>query len=164
MRTAPFPTRSAPVTLGAMSRCTVASTLLVLGVLACGMRAETGPLPARAPTPLDSMPLASDVRVDSAGRLVGSLVGEGTGTAVTLLSSDTLLIRALATRFQPELTRGEGDLWSNLRRQDSVPLGRSSAVARAMVGSPLGHTDVSLSALLLRGNRCIDDTRGARLE
>jgi hypothetical protein len=164
MRTAPFPTRSAPVTLGAMSRCTVASTLLVAGVLACGMRAETGPLPARAPTPLDSMPLASDVRVDSAGRLVGSLVGEGTSMAVTLLSSDTLLIRALATRFRPELTRGEGDLWSNLRRQDSVPLGRSSAVARAMVGSPLGHTDVSLSALLLRGNRCIDDPRGARLE
>jgi hypothetical protein len=33
-----------------------------------------------------------------------------------------------------------------------------------MVGSPLGHTDVSLSRALLRGNRCVGDTRGARLE
>jgi hypothetical protein len=102
--------------------------------------------------------------VDSAGRLVGSFVGEGTSTAVHLLSSDTLLIRTLATRFRPELAQSEVDLWSNLRRQDSVPLGQGPGVARGMVGSPLGHTDVSVSELLLRGNRCVGDTRGARLE
>ena len=130
-----------------------------------GMRAETGPLPARAPTPLDSMPLASDVRVDSAGRLVGSLVGEGTGTAVTLLSSDTLLIRILATRFRPELTSGEGDLWSNLRRQDSVPSRSGPRVSLAPWSALHWATPTSrCRRVLLRGNRCTDDTRGARLE
>jgi hypothetical protein len=147
--------------------------LLLAGALACGMPTETGPLPARPPTPLDSMPLASDVRVDSAGHLVGSFVGEGTSRAVHLLSSDTALIRTLAARFRPDLL-AEPDLWNTLRRQDSVPLGRSEGrrtlagrgpgVARAMVGSPLGHTDVSISQLLLRGNHCIGDPRGARLE
>ena len=170
----PFPTRLAPVTLGAMSRASAAFPLLIAGVLACGMRSETGPLPTRPPTPLDSMPLASDVRVDSAGHLVGSFVGEGTSRAVHLLSSDTLLIRALATRYRPDLLAGDADLWTSLRRADSVPLGQSArrrtlagwgpGVARAMVGSPLGHTDVSISELLLRGNRCVGDTRGARLE
>jgi hypothetical protein len=157
-----------------MCRSTAFFLLLLAGALACRMRTETGPLPARPPTPLDSMPLASDVRVDSAGHLVGSFVGEGTSRTVHLLSSDTVLIRTLATRFRPDLVAAEPDLWTTLRRQDSVPLGRSESrrtlagrgpgVARAMVGSPLGHTDVSVSELLLRGNRCIGDTRGARLE
>jgi hypothetical protein len=170
----PFPTRPAPVTLRAMSRSTAALAPLLAGALACGMRTETGLLPVNPPAPLDSMPLASDVRVDSAGRLVGSFVGEGTSRAVHLLSSDTLLIRTLAGRFRPDLLAGGSDLWTNLRREDSVSLGRSErrrtmagrgpGVARAMVGSPLGHTDVSISALLLRGSRCVDDTRGARLE
>jgi hypothetical protein len=157
-----------------MRRPITALALLLAGMLACGKRAETGPLPARPPAPLDSLPLASDVRVDSAGRLVGSFVGEGTSRAVHLLSSDTLLIRTLATRFRPDLLAGERDLWATLRWEDSVALGRSEGgrtmagrgpgVARAMVGSPLGHTDVSVSELLLRGNRCVGDTRGARLE
>ncbi|HEU4525364.1 MAG TPA: hypothetical protein VFR62_10085 [Gemmatimonadales bacterium] len=174
MRMPPFPTRSTPVTLGAMRRSTTSTALLLAGVLACGMRAETGPLPSRPPAPLDSMPLASDVRVDSTGHLVGSFVGEGTSRAVHLLSSDTLLIRTLAARFRPDLLTGERDLWATLRWEDSVPLGRSErrrtmagrgpGVARAMVGSPLGHTDVSIAQALLRGSRCPGDTRGARLE
>lgn len=171
----PFPTRSAPVTLGAMSRSTLAVVLLAAGALACGARAaETGPLPLRPPAPLDSMPLASDVRVDSAGRLAGSFVGEGTSRAVHLLSSDTALIRTLARRFRPDLLAGDADLWDNLRRAGSVPLGRSErrrtlagrgpGVARALVASPLGHTDVSVTDVLLRGNRCLGEARGARVE
>ena len=125
VRMAPFPTRSASFTLRAMSRPTAALTLLLAGTLACGMRTETGLLPVSPPAPLDSMPVASDVRVDSAGRLVGSFVGEGTSRAVHLLSSDTLLIRTLAGRFRPDLLAGGSDLWTNLRREDSVSLGRS---------------------------------------
>jgi hypothetical protein len=156
-----------------MWRSTVFLPLLLAAALACGMRTETGPLPARPPTPLDSMPLASDVRVDTAGHLVGSFVGEGTNRAVHLLSSDTVLIRTLASRFRPDLLAEPG-LWNSLRREDSVPLGRSEArrtlagrgpgFVRAMVGSSLGHTEVSVSQLLLRGNSCIGDPRGARLE
>jgi hypothetical protein len=160
----PFPTGPTPVTLGAMSRSTV--ILLLAAALACARQVETGPLPARPPAPLDSVPLASDVRVDSAGQLVGSFVGEGTSRAVHLISSDTGLMRTLARRFRPDLLTGESDLWTELRREDSVSLGRSQGpgVARALVGSPLGHTDISVSEFRLRGNRCIGDTRGARLE
>jgi hypothetical protein len=39
----------------------------------------------RPPSPLDSMSVASDVRVDSLGYMVGSFVGEGTSRAVHLL-------------------------------------------------------------------------------
>ncbi len=175
MRLSPFPARLAPVTLGAMRPTLRSLALLLAGVLACSVRGGTGSLlPERPPTPLDSMPLASDVRVDGAGRLVGSFVGEGTSRAVHLLSSDTALIRSLAARFRPDLVQGEHDLWTNLRRAGVVPLrrsdgrrtmaGRGPSVGRALVGSPLGHTDVNVSEVVLHGNRCLRDPRGARVE
>ena len=174
VRPPPFPTRLAPVTLGAMSRSAPVLALLLAGLLACSARGGVGTLPERPPTPLDSMALASDVRVDSAGHLAGSFVGEGTSRAVHLLSSDTALIATLARRFRPDLLAGEFDLWTNLRRERVVPLGRSGGrrrlgargpqVARALAASPLGHTDVSVSEILLRGSRCLPGARGARLE
>jgi hypothetical protein len=148
-----------------MSPSAVAIVLLLAGVLACGARAETGVLPERPPTPLDSMPLASDVRVDSAGHLAGSLVGEGTSREVHLLSSDPALIRALARRFRGELPDDDRDMWSMLRRDSVVPLaGPGLTAARALVASPLGHTGVSVSEMLFREGGCTGDTRGARLE
>lgn len=156
-----------------MSRSARTLAVLVAGTLACGVRGGTGALPERPPMPLDSLGLASDVRVDSVGQLAGSFVGEGTSRAVHLLSSDTLLIATLARRFRPDLLAGEFDLWTNLRRERVVPLGRSGGrrtlasrgprVARARAASPLGHTDVSVAEILLRGSRC-PGARGARLE
>jgi hypothetical protein len=121
------------------------------------------------------MPLASDVRVDSAGHLVGSFVGEGTSRAVHLLSSDTVLIQTLARRFRPDLFESEFDLWTRLRGEGVVSLsrgerrrttaGRGPRVARALAGSPLGHTDIHLAEVLLRGSRCRErGPRGTRLE
>jgi hypothetical protein len=127
------------------------------------------------PAPLDSLPLASDVRMDSAGYLAGSFVGEGTSRQVHLLSSDTVLIETLARRFRPDLVQDEPDLWGSLRRARVVsltPRGQRRPVAGdgpravlAMVGSPLGHTEVTVSEVLLRGSRCIErGARGARAE
>jgi hypothetical protein len=148
-----------------MSRPAASFTLVLAGALACGVRAETGVLPARPPAPLDSMALASDVRVDSAGQLAGSFVGEGTSRSVHLLSSDTTLIRALARRFRPELPADDRDLWSILRRDSVLPLaGQGPPAARALVGTPLGHTGVSVSEVLFRESGCPGETRGARLE
>src|SRR5688572_17552238 len=116
----------------------------------------------RPPAPLDSLPLASDVRLDSAGYLAGSFVGEGTSRQVHLLSSDTVLIETLARRFRPDLVQDEPDLWGSLRRARVVsltPRGQRRPVAGdgpravlAMVGSPLGHTEVTVSEVLLRGS------------
>jgi hypothetical protein len=127
------------------------------------------------PAPLDSLPLASDVRMDSAGYLAGSFVGEGTSRDVHLLSSDTVLIEALARRFRPDLFQDELGLWHNLRLARVVSLtprerrrtvvGRGPRAVRAMVGSPLGHTEVTVSEVLLRGSRCIEPgARGVRAE
>ena len=127
------------------------------------------------PAPLDSLPLASDVRMDSAGYLAGSFVGEGTSRQIHLLSSDTALIETLARRFRPDLLRDEFGLWHNLRRAGVVSLtprerrrtvaGRGPRAVVAMVGSPLGHTEVTVSEVLLRGSRCHErGARGARAE
>ena len=125
--------------------------------------------------PLDSMPVASDVRMDPAGHLAGSFVGEGTTREIHLLSSDTVLIELLARRFRPDLLRNEFDVWQNLRRAGTIsltPRGRRRTADRpgpraalAMVGSPLGHTRVDLSEVLLRGSTCVErGARGARVE
>ena len=121
--------------------------------------------------PLDSLAVASDGRLDSAGVLAGSFVGEGTSRAVHLLSSDTAVIAGLARRYRPELLRGDA-LWSELARRRVVQLGEEGArrrpdgglpvVRRALVGSPLGHTEVSLDGATLFGSRC--GWRGARAE
>jgi hypothetical protein len=125
----------------------------------------------RPPLPLDSLPLASDARVDSAGYLAGSFVGEGTSRAVHLLSSDTAFVGALIRRFRPDLAAG--DPWTALEREGFVTLGPHSgrrAVAgspridAAEVGSPLGHTAVQVEAVLLHGGRRGCGARGAQAE
>src|SRR5687767_8095953 len=124
----------------------------------------------RPPTPLDSMSVASDVRIDSLGYLVGSFVGEGTSRSVHLLSSDTGVVAALMRRYRPDLVQ-PGDIWGSLARERVITLapgGRRRTVAgtpaieRALVGSPLGHTAVTPSAILLRGSAC--GWRGAQAE
>ena len=174
----PFPTRPGALTLPAMHRLIPPglAAFLAAAVLACATGGGVESVPReRPPTPLDSLPLASDVRMDSAGYLAGSFVGEGTSREVHLLSSDTVLIEALARRFRPDLFQDEFGLWHNLRRARVVTLtprerrrtvaGRGPRAALAMVGSPLGHTEVTVSEVLLRGSRCIErGARGARAE
>ena len=145
--------------------------------LACAPGGGVESMPREPPpAPLDSMPLASDVRLDSAGYLAGSFVGEGTSRGVHLLSSDSALIDTLVRRFRPDLLQGEFGLWHVLRRAQVVSLtagerrrrtvaGQGPRAAVAMVGSPLGHTEVTVSEVLLRGSRCIErGARGARIE
>jgi hypothetical protein len=124
----------------------------------------------RPPTPLDSMSMASDVRIDSLGYLVGSFVGEGTSRSVHLLSSDTALVAGLLRRYRPDLVQ-PGDMWNSLARERVVALapgGRRRTVAgiprigQALVGSPVGHTEVAPSAILLHGSSC--GWRGAQVE
>jgi hypothetical protein len=125
----------------------------------------------RPPAPLDSLPLASDARVDSAGALAGSFVGEGTPRAIHLLSSDTVFIRSLLRRFRPDLEAG--DPWAALAARGLVTLapggGRRRVagvpvVESAVVGSPLGHTDVLVEAVVLHGGRPGCGARGAQAE
>ena len=159
------------------TRPTLSAALLAAIALACTPTGGGTPAPRdRVPAPLDSIPLASDVRLDSAGTLVGSFVGEGTSHAVHLLSSDSALIDALARRFRPELFGGELGLWHNLRRLGVVSLtprerrrtvaGRGPRTEMAMIGSPLGHTAVAVTEVLLRGAQCVRDRdpRGAQVE
>ena len=126
-------------------------------------RALEEALRERPAAPLDSMTVASDARIDSAGVLAGSFVGEGTTRAVHLLSSDTAVIAGLARRYRPDLLGGEG-LWLELARRRVVALGDDGPrrtvgrggpeIRRALVGSPLGHTEVTVESILLRGSRC----------
>ncbi|HEX3273764.1 MAG TPA: hypothetical protein VHR43_02825 [Gemmatimonadales bacterium] len=125
----------------------------------------------RPPAPLDSLPLASDARIDSAGTLAGSFVGEGTPRAIHLLSSDTVFIGGLLRRFRPDLSAT--DPWAALAAGGVVTLapggGRrtvagSPVVASAVVGSPLGHTDVRVVAVVLHGGRPGCGARGAQAE
>src|SRR5262249_31712538 len=104
----------------------------------------------RPPAPLDSIPLARDARIDSAGHLPGSFVGEGTSRAIHLLSSDTAFIGELVRRFRPDLASAT-DPWTQLERAGFVTLGPeggrravagSPRIESAVVGSPLGHTSV----------------------
>jgi hypothetical protein len=108
------------------------------------------------------MGLASDARIDSAGVLAGSFVGEGTARAVHLISSDTAVIAGLARRYRPDLLAGDG-LWSELARRRAVALGDGPRrrvdggrpeIRRALVGSPLGHTEVTAESIVLRGSGC----------
>ncbi|MBA3496294.1 MAG: hypothetical protein H0T86_04245, partial [Gemmatimonadales bacterium] len=126
----------------------------------------------RPPAPLDSLPLASDARIDSAGRLAGSFVGEGTSRSVHLLSSDTAFIAALLRRYRPDLASSP-DPWAALRREKVVTLGSGRRrtvggpgprVETAVVGSPLGHTEVEVESALLRGGGRGCGARGAQAE
>jgi len=123
----------------------------------------------RPPSPLDSMSVASDVRIDSLGYLVGSFVGEGTSRAVHLLSSDTGLVAGLVRRYRPDLIQPDQP-WGPLAREGVVTLGAtgrrrttgSPMIDQAVVGSPLGQTGVLPQAILLRGSRC--GWRGTQVE
>lgn len=136
----------------------------VVGIcLACGTarRAPVTDYPA-SPAPLDSIQASSDARIDSLGHLAGSFVGEGTPREIHLISTDSGLIAQLARRFGPDLPHDDR-LWNELARRKSValeePVGQSR---RAIVGSPLGHTEVTLRQGLLRGSTC--GWRGAQAE
>lgn len=122
----------------------------------------------RPPSPVDRITTASDARIDSAGRLVGSFVGEGTSRAVHLLSSDTALIADLVRRYAP---RRATDPWEALERAGMIriPLRlpkeepeRGALVARARVASPAGRTGVVATSILVRSGRC--KRRGAQAE
>ena len=100
----------------------------------------------RPPSPLLPLEVTSDARIDSAGRILGSFVGEGTSRQVHLLSSDTGLIAQLARRYGPERAR-RGDVWDWLARQHTyvIELGRSGGSTppqQAQAGSPDGHTKI----------------------
>ena len=124
----------------------------------------------RPPAPLDRFGVASDARIDSAGRLVGSFVGEGTSRAVHLISTDTALIAELVRRYRPNIRRSV-DFWPALARLGTIPIpvrtaddpaDRGALVQEALVGSPAGHTDVVVTAIVVRGGEC--GARGAQAE
>ena len=156
-------------------RAVVISALIPCSVLGTGGCGSAGRflgelLRERPPAPLDSMSVASDVRIDSAGYLVGSFVGEGTSRSVHLLSSDTALVAGLLRRYRPDLVQ-PGDLWGSLSRQNVVSLSTSTrrratagipGIDQALVGSPLGHTAVKPSAIRLHGSAC--GWRGTQVE
>lgn len=124
----------------------------------------------RPPYPLHAIELASDARIDTSGVLIGTFVGSGTDERVTLLSSDTGFISALAREYRPELDRGSRDLWSALARMGSVTIpidrartfGDAAKIEAGRVASPHGHSFVSLRSVRLRGSSC--GWRGARAE
>ena len=125
----------------------------------------------RPPSPLDRLTTASDARIDSAGRLVGSFVGEGTSRAVHLISSDTALIADLVRRYSP---RRVADPWDALGRAGTIripiraekePAERGPLILTARVGTPEGRTGVEPAALIARAGRCSSrPERGAQAE
>src|SRR5829696_7377258 len=105
-----------PPTPNCGTRCRAALAALLAAAVLGGCRTlghALGNIRERPAVPLDSMGVASDARIDTAGVLAGSFVGEGTARAVHLVSSDTAVIAVLARRYRPELLAGEG-LWSEL--------------------------------------------------
>jgi hypothetical protein len=175
----PFRFPAGAGTLTAMSPRTRLPTrlkgvLAVLGAFLLGCR-NAGRLleemlRERPPAPLDSMSVASDVRIDSLGYLVGSFVGEGTTRAVHLLSSDTGFVAALVRRYRPDLV-GDGEPWQVLTRERVLtftPAGsrrtRSGAprIDRALAGGPTGHTAVTPTVIRVHGSPC--GWRGAQAE
>lgn len=116
----------------------------------------------RPPMALESLELASDARVDSAGHLKGTFVGEGTPREVHLLSSDTALMVTLLRRYSAEkVPPGDLGAWLGRRRIVALDLNQGGAV-RGLVGSPEGHSVVRLRAALVRGGAC--GWRSAQME
>jgi hypothetical protein len=155
-----------------IARAVLAALLAGAALTSCRSlgRALEEAMRERPTAPLDSIGVASDVRLDSAGVLAGSFVGEGTPRAVHLVSSDTAVIAGLARRYRPDLLAGDG-LWSELARRRSVVLGDGPRrrtdggrpeIRLALVGSPLGHTEVGAESITLRGSTC--GWRGAQAE
>ena len=146
-----------------------ALALLLSGCAGAG-RFVQGIFRERPPAPLDSMSVASDARIDSNGYVVGSFVGEGTRSAVHLLSSDTGFIASLLRRYRPSLGSG-AELWRSLARARTVtlaPAGRRRMTTgvpkfdHALVGGPAGHTSVTPTTIMVHGSTC--GWRGAQAE
>lgn len=138
------------------------SALLLVGACAATQRFLAEAFRERAPAPLERMVTASDARLDSLGRIAGSFVGEGTGRAVHLISSDTQFVAELIDRYVPNIRRTT-DFWSGVRARGvlRVPLrdsadgaGTGALAAPARVGSPNGRSDVLVSAITIRAGRC----------
>lgn len=145
-------------------RSVVTPFVLGLALAGCGAgRVSPDNRPAHSVQRFD---IASDARIDSAGGLRGSFVGEGTSRAVHLISSDTGFIAMLIRRYRPDAIQG-GDLWGSLARLGTVSIDVAELTSRdasylPRVASPAGHTDVQLSALVARGGTC--GWRGAQAE
>lgn len=138
-----------------IARCLLTSTALVaIGSCQAAGNFLHEVFKERPPTPLESLELASDARVDSTGHLKGTFVGEGTSREVHLLSSDTALIVSLLRRYSAEkIPPGDLGAWLGRRRIVALDLNRGGAV-RGLVGSPDGHTVIQLRAALIRGGAC----------
>jgi hypothetical protein len=121
----------------------------------------------RPPYALRAIELTSDARIDTSGVMVGTFLGSGTDERVTLISSDTGFIAALAREYLPDRGR---DLWSTLARNGTTVLAAErmrrfvhrAEVGDARVASTHGHSFVSLGLVKLRGSSC--GWRGARAE
>ena len=98
-------------------------------------------LKERPAAPLDAMGVASDARIDSAGVLAGSFVGEGTARGVHLLSSDTVFIAELARRYRPDLFQGRPWLVTHPhdRRWNRIDVKRALSAERRAMGLPDGQ-------------------------
>lgn len=137
------------------------ATLVAVVLLAGCRRATSGPPDEVLAAPLDSVTLASDARLDSSGAILGSFVGEGTGRAMHLLSSDTAFIRALVARWPPDIV-GHGDRSAASTRRNPLRLTHRSTAPALLVGSPLGHTAVGLDAVFVHAGSC--GNRGIQAE
>lgn len=144
--------------------------LILLGACAATQRFLADVFRDRAPAPIDQMVTASDARLDSLGQIAGSFVGEGTGRAVHLVSSDSAFVRSLVEAYVPNIRR-TSDFWSGVRARglvrvpirdpgDAATAGVLAAPAR--VGSPAGRSDVLVTTLTVRAGRC--GGRGSRAE
>lgn len=144
-----------------------ALALLLAGCASVGRFLEEA-LRERPAAPIDRMTTASDARIDSAGHLAGSFVGEGTSRAVHLLSSDSALIAELVRRYAPRRT---ADPWDALSKAGiiRIPLRtakedatRGPLVQVGRVGTPEGRTGVVATSLVVRSGRC--GWRGSQAE
>jgi hypothetical protein len=139
----------------------------LLSILALGACSVARSLFEERPAhPIARFDVASDARIDSAGGLRGSFVGEGTSRAVHLVSSDTSFIAALVRRYRPDIIQ-RGDLWGSLTRLGTVAIDPSTLRLSGsrylpQVASPEGHTDVQLAGIIARGGTC--GWRGAQAE
>ena len=157
-----------PTTFVPSHAALAATALIVLaGCASVGQFLEEA-MRERPPAAIDRMTTASDARIDSAGRLVGSFVGEGTTRAVHLLSSDTSLIAELVRRYAPRRTTEPWDALSKAGLM-RIPLrtakedaARGPLVQLGRVGTPEGRTGVVATSLLVRSGRC--GWRGSQVE